>query len=65
MNLNLNIEDINEIITICGANNSGKTNVLRALEVFFKPQKYNPEYAMLQTINLMVQEDNLYILKYK
>ena len=44
MNLSLNIEDINEIVTICGANNSGKTNVLRAIEVFFKPQKYNPEY---------------------
>lgn len=44
MNLNLNIEDINEIITICGANNSGKTNILRALEIFFKPFKYNPEY---------------------
>jgi len=44
MNLNLNIEDISEIITICGANNSGKTNILRALEIFFKPFKYNPEY---------------------
>lgn len=44
MNLNLNIEDISEIVTICGANNSGKTNILRALEIFFKPYKYNPEY---------------------
>lgn len=44
MNLNLNIEDLSEIITICGANNSGKTNILRALEIFFKPFKYKPEY---------------------
>lgn len=44
MNLNLNIEDLSEIITICGANNSGKTNILRALEIFFKPFKYIPEY---------------------
>ncbi|MDM1352216.1 AAA family ATPase [Myroides marinus] len=44
MSLKLNIEDLNEIVTICGANNSGKTNVLRAIEIFFKPNKYNPQY---------------------
>ncbi|MEB3800655.1 AAA family ATPase [Flavobacterium columnare] len=42
MNLTVNIDDLNYLITICGANNSGKTNVLRALELFFKPHKYNP-----------------------
>ncbi|WP_312820603.1 ATP-dependent nuclease [Kaistella carnis] len=41
MNLNLNIDELSYLITICGANNSGKTNVLRALEIFFKPHKYN------------------------
>lgn len=41
MNLNLKIDELNYLITICGANNSGKTNVLRALEIFFKPHKYN------------------------
>src|SRR3970040_370483 len=32
MNLTLNIDELSYLITICGANNSGKTNVLRALE---------------------------------
>lgn len=44
MNLTLAIDDLEYYTTICGANNSGKTNVLRALEIFFRPEKYCAEY---------------------
>ncbi|OYZ49954.1 MAG: hypothetical protein B7Y13_02595, partial [Sulfurovum sp. 24-42-9] len=37
--LKLDIEN-NSIVTICGANNSGKTNTLRAINVFFNPHLY-------------------------
>ena len=43
MNLSLTIDDLSHYTTICGANNSGKTNVLRAIELFFKTNKYEPE----------------------
>jgi predicted ATP-dependent endonuclease of OLD family len=36
LDLNLN----NNFSTICGANNSGKTNVLKALNIFFNPSEY-------------------------
>lgn len=37
--LKLDIEN-NSIVTICGANNSGKTNTLRAINIFFNPSLY-------------------------
>lgn len=37
--LKLDIEN-NSIVTICGANNSGKTNTLRAINIFFNPHLY-------------------------
>lgn len=43
MELALNIEDDNNYITICGENNTGKTNTLRAIDLFFNPEKYVPE----------------------
>lgn len=38
--LDLLIDQSNNYITICGANNTGKTNVLRALNIFFRPTEY-------------------------
>lgn len=40
LNLDLNVDDPSNIITICGQNNVGKTNVLRALNLFFNPDQY-------------------------
>lgn len=42
-NLILAINDLSSIISICGANNIGKTNVLRALNLFFNPDDFNFE----------------------
>lgn len=39
--LTLKIDTNNNIISICGQNNVGKTNILRAIELFFKPEKYD------------------------
>ena len=33
----------NNLLTICGSNNVGKTNFLRALNLFFNPEKENFE----------------------
>lgn len=35
--------ELNSINVITGENNTGKTNVLRALNMFFKPELYDPE----------------------
>lgn len=40
LDLKLNINPQNNFSTICGANNSGKTNVLKALNIFFNPEQY-------------------------
>ena len=40
LNLDLKICDQSNIITICGQNNIGKTNVLRAINLFFNPDEY-------------------------
>lgn len=40
LDLKLQINPENNFSTICGANNSGKTNVLKALNIFFNPEKY-------------------------
>lgn len=39
--LTLKIDTNNNIISICGQNNVGKTNILRAIELFFRPEKYD------------------------
>ncbi len=41
INLKLDLDSIEHITTICGANNAGKTNVLRAINLFFNPEDYN------------------------
>lgn len=38
--LKLEIDTSNNFISICGPNNVGKTNVLRALNLFFNPSSY-------------------------
>lgn len=40
LDLKLEIDTENNYATICGANNSGKTNVLKALNIFFNPTDY-------------------------
>ena len=40
LNLLLDIDVNNDFISICGQNNSGKTNVFRAMRLFFKPDSY-------------------------
>jgi len=40
LDLKLDINLNNNFLTICGANNSGKTNVLKALNIFFNPTEY-------------------------
>lgn len=42
LSLNLDIDTANNFISICGANNSGKTNVLKALNIFFNEECYSP-----------------------
>ena len=50
--ITLNISDINNLITICGQNNVGKTNVLRSLALYFDKIHFNqkedvPEYKQM------------------
>lgn len=42
-NLTIDIDENNNFISICGANNVGKTNILNALALFFNKLKYVPE----------------------
>lgn len=46
MNLELDFESDYNLVTICGKNNVGKTNVLRALNLFFNPDDYEPQVDM-------------------
>src|SRR5690554_1605394 len=51
-NLKLEISENYNISTICGQNNVGKTNVLRALNIFFRPNEFNykkdvPEFKQM------------------
>ncbi len=41
LEINLNVE--NNYVSLCGENNSGKTNTLRAVDIFFNPGKYIAE----------------------
>lgn len=43
LNLKLELDSLDHLTTICGANNSGKTNVLRAINIFFNPLDYKSE----------------------
>ena len=43
MDLKLELNQNNNFVTICGENNAGKTNTLRALNIFFHPENYNYE----------------------
>jgi predicted ATP-dependent endonuclease of OLD family len=50
--LTLEIDSLHNIITICGQNNVGKTNVLRALSLFFNKVFFSfkddvPEYKQM------------------
>lgn len=42
MEIKLDIDINNNYITICGENNTGKTNILRAINLFFNPNDYDP-----------------------
>ena len=42
-NLKLDLSQHTDFISICGKNNAGKTNILRAINIFFNPDLYSPE----------------------
>lgn len=41
MDINLDIDTNTNFISICGENNTGKTNILRAINLFFNPELYD------------------------
>ena len=41
LNLEFEVNDNKNIISICGENNVGKTNTLRAINLFFHPEEYD------------------------
>ena len=41
LKLDLDIDISYKLISICGQNNVGKTNTLRAINLFFNPEDYN------------------------
>jgi len=43
MDLSFDVNSNSGIITICGQNNVGKTNVLRAINIFFNPEVYDQQ----------------------
>lgn len=43
LNMHLSIDKTNNIISICGQNNCGKTNTLRSIDIFFNPERYIPK----------------------
>ena len=46
INMNLKIDEESNLIAICGQNNVGKTNLLRAINLFFNPEQYDPKIDM-------------------
>lgn len=42
MEMTIDINTNNNFVTFCGQNNTGKTNTLRAIDVFFNPHRYIP-----------------------
>lgn len=45
-NLEMDISSDNNLIAICGKNNVGKTNSLRAINIFFNPDQYDKKVDM-------------------
>ncbi len=41
LNLRFNIDNMQNLVAICGENNVGKTNTLRAVNLFFNPEIYD------------------------
>lgn len=46
INMSLQINEDSNLIAVCGQNNVGKTNLLRAINVFFNPEQYEPKNDM-------------------
>lgn len=46
LSMSININSELNLIAICGQNNVGKTNTLRAINLFFHPEAYAPEVDM-------------------
>lgn len=46
MSLDLDFDNNYNLVTICGKNNVGKTNVLRAINLFFNQEDYEPQMDM-------------------
>lgn len=46
LSMSMNINSELNLIAICGQNNVGKTNTLRAINLFFHPETYAPEVDM-------------------
>lgn len=46
LSMSMNINSELNLIAICGQNNVGKTNTLRAINLFFHPETYTPEKDM-------------------
>lgn len=46
MDLELDFDEDYNLVTICGKNNVGKTNVLRAVNLFFNQDDYEPQVDM-------------------
>lgn len=46
INMSFQISEDNNLIAVCGQNNVGKTNSLRAINVFFNPEQYDPKNDM-------------------
>lgn len=42
LSLSMSILNSSNLIALCGQNNVGKTNTLRAINLFFKPESYEP-----------------------
>lgn len=78
VDLRLDLNPQNNFITICGANNTGKTNVLRAVNLFFNPSEYiasedSPNHKFHGsrgakvypeiTIHLIDKDERLYVVK--
>lgn len=41
LNLEIEVNGSKNLISICGENNVGKTNTLRAINLFFHPEEYD------------------------
>lgn len=46
LSMNMAISNELNLVALCGQNNVGKTNTLRAINLFFNPETYAPEIDM-------------------